>query len=384
MSDDLIKLIAFYLPQFHPIKENDEWWGRGFTEWTNVAKAKPLAKWHYQPHIPIDVSFYDLRILDIMRRQIELAKQYGLYGFCFHYYWFSGGKRLLELPIFNYLNNKDLNFPFCLCWANEPWSRRWDGSEKDILMPQEISKRDYSLFIKDIEQFFTDSRYITIENKPVLVIYRPNLWQADIIKEMTDYWRKYFYDKYKRELYIAGAMSFGFGSQSEDRGLDAMIEFPPFGMNNTRINAILRLYYKILGFKGTIYDMNKCSIKRGDEKRAVLKGIFPSWDNTPRKGNRAFIYKNTSPLKYQQLLEEIIRITKEKNSKNEQMIFINAWNEWGEGAHLEPCIKYDYQFLEATKRAIKNAYNYDEKGYQEFLNHLKIDDTVRGGGGIVP
>ncbi len=171
-EEEDVKFIAFYLPQFHTIKENDEWWGEGFTEWSNVARAVPQIKGQYQPQLPDELGFYDLSHNDIFYKQIELAKKYGVYGFCFHYYWFSG-RRLLEKPIFNYLNDKDLDFPFMLCWANEPWSRAWDGSENEVIMPQTFDEKDYLKFIEDIMPFFKDERYIKVNNCPKLVIYRP-------------------------------------------------------------------------------------------------------------------------------------------------------------------------------------------------------------------
>ncbi|MDD3984522.1 MAG: glycoside hydrolase family 99-like domain-containing protein [Methanobacterium sp.] len=234
------KLIAFYLPQFHTIKENDKWWGKGFTECSNVTKAQPQFLGHYQPHLPDELGFYDLNHTTILYKQVELAKKYGIYGFCFHYYWFSG-KRLLEKPIFNYLNDKNLDFPFMLCWANEPWSRRWDGSENDILMPQNFGKDDYIKFIEDIMPFFKDERYIKIDNCPLLIIYRPH-YISKVMNDAIKVWRDYVKRNGFDDLYILNTRTGGFHSHPSEWGIDATLEFPPnqgFAAVHQNIYAII-------------------------------------------------------------------------------------------------------------------------------------------------
>lgn len=355
------KLIALYLPQFHTIPENDEWWGNGFTEWTNVTKAQPQFLGHYQPHLPGELGFYDLSNKDIFYKQIELARKYGIYGFCFHYYWFSG-RRLLEKPIFNYLNDKNLDFPFMLCWANEPWSRRWDGSESDILMPQNFEEKDYIKFIEDIMPFFKDERYIKIDNCPILIIYRPHYISKEAMNDAIKLWKDHAKQNGFDGLYLINTRTGGFNAHPSEWGLDATAEFPP-----NEIAPVTQKNLNILNpnFKGRIYNLAKTIEKTESMPPAdypLYKTVFPSWDNTARKKNQATIFYNSSPELYKKWLYNCIIETKEKHPPKSQIIFINAWNEWAEGAHLEPDRKYGFAYLEATLDALEesrdNTYRY--------------------------
>ena len=219
----LVRLIAYYLPQFHPIPENDEWWGKGFTEWTNVTKSMPRFSGHYQPHLPGALGFYDLRHPETLRSQARLAQKYGLAGFCFHHYWFDG-KTLLQTPLQNLLNNKDIDIGFCVNWANESWTRTWDGNEKEVLMSQKHSKEDDLAFAESLKPLFSDERYIRIDNRPLIMIYRPNLFPD--ITETINRWRDYFTRSGFSNPYIVMPQAFG-DNDPRQYGFDAAVGFPP-------------------------------------------------------------------------------------------------------------------------------------------------------------
>lgn len=346
-----IKLIAFYLPQFHTFEENEQWHGRGFTEWTNVTKAIPMYKGHFQPQLPIDVGFYDLSTAKVMYRQMELAKQYGIYGFCFHYYWFSG-KRLMETPIFNYLNDKNLDFPFCLCWANENWSKKWDGGNNEVLMQQTLKEDDWKKFATDIAPFLKDERYIKIDNKPILIIYRPSLFEHNLFLDFIKNLRNEFKNIGIGEVHLVMARCWDDDNNVPSYyNMDAAVEFPPHKMLELRNKENVIIHPE---FKGQIYDMddyidNNKYLYNVDYK--LYKTVFPNWDNTPRRKYESHILQ-TTPLTYKKWLKGCIKWTKENRTKDEQFVFINAWNEWAEGAHLEPDNRNGYAYLQATKEAL--------------------------------
>ncbi|MFC5469667.1 glycoside hydrolase family 99-like domain-containing protein [Cohnella suwonensis] len=354
-----VKLIAFYLPQFHPIPENDQWWGTGFTEWTNVTKAVPQYTGHYQPHLPDELGFYDLRLIEIMKRQAELAKQYGIYGFCFYHYWFTG-KRLLERPVDQLLAHPEIDLPFCLCWANENWSRRWDGEENDILMEQKYSEEDDLNFIQDLTRYLKDRRYIRINGKPVVMVYRPGLFPD--FKKTAKQWREYCTKEGIGEIQLLG-VSWKI-NHPEDYGLDGLVEFPPHSIHEygcELINDSIEVVNP--NYNGLIFDYKKYVEEENylfDTDYKLYKGISPSWDNTARKPNNGTIYHNSSPLLYKKWLKNIIRHTV-ANFSDDKVVFVNAWNEWAEGAHLEPDRKFGYSYLEATKEALQETSKEFEK-----------------------
>ena len=350
------KLIAFYLPQFHTFKENDEWHGRGFCEWVNVTKAIPQFMGHNQPRLPFDVGFYDLSTDKIMYRQIELAKNYGIYGFCFHYYWFSG-KRLMEKPIFNYLNNKELDLPFCLCFANENWSKNWDGGDKEVLIEQKFLEDDPKQFAQDIMPFFADERYIKISNKPILVVYKPQLFKKEILKNFVDELNKKAKEIGLDGVYLIMAKTQVNETNPKDFFMDAVVEFPPHIIDRDTRQVIKNAYLNP-SFNGKIFDMesfinNQNFLYQTDYK--LYKTVFPSWDNTARKAYTGALVFEVSPELYKKWLKDCINWTKENNSKDEQFVFINAWNEWAEGAYLEPDQKYGYAYLQATKEVLEES-----------------------------
>ncbi|GAS84704.1 unknown protein [Paenibacillus amylolyticus] len=345
-----VRLIAFYLPQFHPFSENDEWWGKGFTEWTNVTKAVPQFVGHYQPHLPDELGFYDLRLVDIMKRQAELAKQYGVHGFCFYHYWFTG-HRLMERPVDQLLEHPEIDLPFCLCWANENWSRRWDGQENDILIEQKYSSEDDLAFIKDLSRYIKDSRYIKVNDKAVVLVYRPALFPN--FKETAQIWREYCREAGIGEIHLLG-VSWGI-KHPDEFGLDGLVEFPPHSIHEYG-SELINHEFNIVNpnFNGLIFDYEKYVNEEKyifETDYRMYKGVSPSWDNTARKPNNGTIYHKSSPELYKKWLKNAINHTK-STFDDDKVVFINAWNEWAEGAHLEPDRKYGYAFLEATRESI--------------------------------
>ena len=354
-----VKPIAFYLPQYHDFAENIKWFGRGFSEWSNTSKAVPQYVGHWQPHIPIDVGYYNLDNINVMKRQIELAKQYGIYGFCFYYYWFSGTK-IMEKPLQKFLADTSLDMPFFLFWANEDWSMLWDnGKEKEILYKQELVDGDAEKFMHDILPFMKDSRYIKINNRPLLILYHPQKYPPNTLKNFINKIQNMARTEGFDGLYL---MTIARGPRSEyadllsTYGFEAMVEFFPAGLNK----MLDQKSEKIVNsqFKGLCYDIAKFIREKSylyDTPAKIFKGCFPSWDNTARKCyNGAQICQNT-PQNYKTWLKDIICWTKEHHPDNEQYLFINAWNEWAEGAHLEPDQKYGYAYLQATKEALEET-----------------------------
>lgn len=339
------KLIAFYLPQFHPIEENDKWWGRGFTEWTNVTKAKPQFLDHYQPKLPTDLGFYDLRLKESISAQIELAKKFGIYGFCFHYYWFSG-KRLLQKPLDLYLESADNDFPFCICWANENWTRTWDGLQKDILISQEHTLENDKNFIHDLMPYLKDKRYLKINGRPIILVYKVKLFENS--KETANYWKEYCEKNEIGVPYLVAVESSEILNPN-DFDFDATVQFPPLEKKYEMINYKMKFLNR--NFKGGVYDYldlkTKFSQNRGKSFRQ-FKAVVPGWDNTARRGGRGSIFINSSPQNYGAWLNEIIQEEVRNFPYEERMVFINAWNEWAEGAYLEPDRKYGYAFLNKT------------------------------------
>ena len=349
LENSPVSVIAFYLPQYHPIPENDKWWGAGFTEWSNVARSRPQYEGHYQPHVPGELGYYDLRLAETFTAQVELAKLYGVNGFCFYFYWF-GGQTLLEMPLEKYLGNKDLTLPFCLCWANENWTRRWDGMDSDVLMAQSHSPEDDINFISHLSKYLADERYIRIGGKPLVMIYRPNLLPNP--RETAQRWRDWCRNNGLGEIYLAYTQSFERVDPAE-YGFDAAVEFPP---NNSNISNVTEIAKTNEGFAGQVYDWRDLVHRSDtyvDPGYKLFRGVNPGWDNAARKQERASILAHSSPSLFERWTKNAIRDAL-KNSKDpdDRIIFVNAWNEWAEGAHLEPDQKYGYGYLAALSRAL--------------------------------
>jgi GT2 family glycosyltransferase/2-polyprenyl-3-methyl-5-hydroxy-6-metoxy-1,4-benzoquinol methylase len=346
-----IKIIALYLPQFYPIAENDLWWGKGFTEWAQVSKARPNFVGHYQPHLPADLGFYDLRVEEIMNQQAELAKRYGIYGFCYFYYWFAG-KRLLDLPLERILRTNKPNIPFCICWANENWTRKWDGLDHEVLIAQQHSDEDDRAVIRDLMRYMRHQNYIRINGKPLVIVYRISLFPD--IKRTTEIWRDLCRNEGIGEIYLAMVESFEFAmvfAHPSKYGFDGSIEFPPHGMS-----APIKPPGRILNshYVGVIHDYREAILKYLQTEvpgYVRFRSVMPSWDNTPRRQNDSVMFEKACPEAYQAWLEAILEQTHERNFGDERLVFINAWNEWGEGNHIEPDRKYGHEFLEATRNA---------------------------------
>ncbi len=350
IQEQSIKLIAFYLPQFHRIPENDRWWGEGFTEWVNVKKARQNFEGHYQPHEAGELGYYDLNDEGVLIRQAELAKEYGISGFCFYYYWFSG-RRLLEMPTDRLLRSGQPDFPYCLCWANENWSRNWDGGNREILIEQCYSPDDAEKFILSVIPHFRDSRYIRVNSRPLLMVYRMDQI-PDPISTIT-IWRTVCWRNNIEPPYVVAASTFGNKMFLREGGADAVYEFPPHG---TTVSFPLRGRLKALhpAAKGHFVSYLQCIAKflaKSNPDYPFFPGIIPSWDNTARRQNDGLCMLDSSPAAFELWLRELVYRASLKSVVDERIIFINAWNEWAEGCHLEPDKRYGRAWLEACRNA---------------------------------
>jgi len=360
-----MKPIALYLPQYHEIKENSAWWGEGYTEWTAVKKATPLFKGHQQPRIPLNDNYYDLadETGGTWKWQADLANKFGVYGFCVYHYWFNG-KQLLEKPLQILLKHSEIPINFCVCWANESWTKTWYGLEKEILMKQEYGQsKDWESHFFYLLPFFKDNRYIKVDNKPLLCLYK----SADIhcLSEMLDCWRKLAIENGFPGLHIVSSNNAG-PREERQHLIDAYYDFQP-GCSYNSISTFYKLKYKL-----SILAKSFCNFLSGSQNleripdiryiykaiesrlqvlaRAVTAkptypGAFPMWDNTPRRNHKGYTYKNASPDFFRQLLKK----TKDA-LPNAEFVFLNAWNEWGEGCYLEPDTINRYEYLEAIRK----------------------------------
>jgi lipopolysaccharide biosynthesis protein len=357
--------ICFYLPQYHPVPENDRWWGKGFTEWTNVSKTRPRFPGHYQPHLPTDLGFYDLRLPETRMEQVKLASEHGIYGFCYYHYWFYG-RRILERPFSEVLKSGEPDFPFCLCWANENWSRRWDGKNDDVLLEQKYSDEDDLAHIKALAPAMRDERYIRSNNAAVFLVYRVGCLPNP--KRFSEIWREEARKQGVGELYLCSVQS-----HPDDQlidplscGFDAAVEFAPdwtkLGAPIGR-NRLQRYWARFTGHYGpymrdNVFDYLSMRDNTLNKKRPAYPWIrccTPMWDNAARRESGATILINSSPEAYQNWLATLVQTT--HITSNTDLVFINAWNEWAEGCHLEPCRQYGRRYLEATRNGLTGIFS---------------------------
>jgi lipopolysaccharide biosynthesis protein len=369
-----VRAIAFHLPQFHPIPENDEWWGKGFTEWISVVRATPRLPGHYQPHLPADLGFYDLRLPESRAAQAELAASYGIYGFCYYHYWFQG-RQILERPVNEIWKSGEPDFPFCLCWANEPWSRRWDGSNAEVLLEQRYSASDDLAHIRALIPFFLDPRYIRVMDCPFLAVYRAS--ELPDPQRTADLWRREVESAGLKGLFLVRVESHNESGDPRNMGFDSSLEFEPRWSALGRSQIFRRKWWHRHKFgtgepvfrDNVVYeyeDLVKRALAEPLPTYPRIPCVCPGWDNSPRRKTGAVIFMNSTPERYERWLREIVdrqtalsRVDGNSGISPESLVFINAWNEWAEGNHLEPCQKWGRAYLEATQRALRVIANQD-------------------------
>lgn len=356
----ILKYIAFYLPQFHQVIENDNWWGEGFTEWVNVQKAQKLSIDHYQPREPLNDNYYNLLETSTLSWQADLAKEYNIFGFCFYHYWFEGGKKLLEKPAELLLKNVQIRMNFCFSWANEPWTRSWDGKNGEIIMNQDYGEQtEWKQHFDYVLPFFLDERYIKIDHKPVFVIYKPDSF--DKIEEMISYWNELAISNGFEGIYFVRTLR-SRDFNGNDTVYSAAVEFEP-AYTNYNLKFSERLKRKAFSslprlvksnrFVNLPYDYKKV-VQNSLEKKPLrnlktIPGIFVNWDNTPRKNENGIYFSNFSLNTFSDYVYQKSLIAQQ--DYHSEYLFINAWNEWAEGTYLEPDKKYGYGYLEAVRNA---------------------------------
>lgn len=392
-----VTVVAYYLPQFYPFAVNDHAWGDGFTEWTNVLSATPQYAGHGMPLLPADLGFYDLRVADVRRRQADLAAQYGVDAFCYHYYWFSG-RRVMQEGLDEILYSGEPSTNFCLCWANETWSRRWDGSESEVLVEQKHNPAIDATLIGDLLPYFSDERYLTVDGSPMLVIYRLGIMNEP--EQVIAAWKAAAVAAGFPGLFVVAANTFGLTGE-QAAWVDAVVEFPPHGSSARELQGELptgsttgatdfhNLASKQPAFEGKVYDYREvvvnavCAVPT---PYTCFPGIMPRWDNTPRRGHKSHSFMHSTPAAFQ--LWANLALTRAAGmAEGRRFLFINSWNEWAEGAMLEPDRHYGRAFLEAlrqarsgyvispeTERRFRMISGLPDDGATQFLNNF--DDAV--------
>ncbi|MGA7782831.1 MAG: glycoside hydrolase family 99-like domain-containing protein, partial [Paraburkholderia sp.] len=351
-----LQTIAYYLPQYHPTEENDKWWGQGFTEWTNVTRAKPLFRHHRQPRLPADLGFYDLRLPEVRERQVALARQYGVSAFCYYYYWFDG-QRVLHRPLDEVLASGKPDFPFMICWANEPWSRNWDGGNREVLMPQTYGAGWVEKFATDIAPVLRDPRYFRFHGKPILLIYRflhiPDRLAA--VRMLRGKLRKLgvgdVYLCINRTFIEEGAI---YPDNPGDLGVDHYVDFPPHRVPSIKISDHVNDLAP--NFEGHLFDyetvVQVMGALRAENPANTHPAVMAGWDNTARRLLRANAFHGATPAKLRRWLRQLVVHQQKAPSRAGELVFINAWNEWAEGSYLEPDCDFGRGWLEAVASAL--------------------------------
>lgn len=347
-----MKILAFYLPQFHEIPENNEWWGKGFTEWVNVKKAKPLFKGHYQPKVPLNKNYYNLDDVNVMEWQSNLAQENHIDGFCFYHYWFNG-KLLLNKPLDNYLNNRDIKSEYCFSWANEPWTRSWDGKTKSVLINQEYAgSADIDNHFEYMLPFFKDNRYIKIDNKPLFVIYRCN--SISYLDEMIKRWNELAIINGFSGVYFVETLT-GFQKEKYSMNSNAIVYMEPMYVigKKSKFEKLLTTWkdFVHLNRRESYDSVWKRVLSLEKLGKDAWAGSFIDWDNSARKKTKNLVLTKSSPVKFKEYFS--IQYKKALESKSD-FIFINAWNEWAEGTYLEPDEKYKDSYLKVIKDVVEN------------------------------
>lgn len=390
----MARIIAIYLPQFHPIPENDAWWGKGFTEWTNVGSAQPLFRGHYQPRVPADLGYYDLRLPEVREAQAELAREAGIEGFCYYHYWFGNGRQLLERPFNEVVSSGKPDFPFCLCWANHSWtSRTWEKSKShaknDMLLEQKyLGKEDHILHFNTLLNAFKDKRYIKIDGKPLFVIYHPFDFRG--VTEFMETWRMLAKENGLEGMYFA-AITPSTTSHSVDAEGKVKLVLPNLESSAEQFNKVLNLGFDAVNsfgkrrgellalgkwnayFQNALTKLKLRHVLKYDYAKTV-KGYFapedkwenvfptilPQYDRTARNGRNEGIYVNSTPEKFKKHVLDALQIIKDKKPEH-KVIMLDAWNEWAEGCYVEPDKKFGHGYLDAIKEALIETGEYNVK-----------------------
>lgn len=352
------RVVAFYLPQYHPIPENDDWWGSGFTEWTNAAKARPLFRGHYQPHVPADLGFYDLRVAETRRAQAALARANGIEAFCYYHYWF-GGKRLLQRPFDEVLASGEPDFPFCLCWANATWTGIWHGNPGRILVEQTYPGRaDYEAHFGELLKAFRDPRYLTVDCKPLFMVYKPR--DVPEVRASADLLRELAHQAGLPGLYLVG-VSHRDNWKPKASGFDAVVVQNLPGLNR-RVPwryPLLKLKARLRGHRLSIYDYAELVdsfVPDRTRQLECLPCLIPAWDNTPRSGMNGLVMDGATPDLFRRSVRQALANVVDKPAEH-RLVFVKSWNEWAEGNHLEPDLRDGHAYLDALRAELMTVRN---------------------------